>query len=133
MKSILAAVAVTASTAALIAGGTPVSAQTYFPQYNSRPSNSFTGYSGTRYNVYTQKSNSSAPTRAGAIALAATSAGESLNQQAVKDGGHIRLFTLLFHDEIASLPRPLGLCRSQLPDASLGAGLLLRQRFLPLL
>ena len=59
MKSILAAVAVTASAAALLAGGTPASAQTYFPQYNSRPSNSFTGDSGTRYNVYTQKSNSS--------------------------------------------------------------------------
>jgi hypothetical protein len=59
MKAILGLFAVTASAASLLAGGTPASAQSYFPQYNSRPSSSFTGYSGTRYKVYTPKSNSS--------------------------------------------------------------------------
>ena len=59
MKAILGLFAVTASAAAILGAGTPVSAQSYFPQYNSRPSSSFTGYSGTRYKVYTPKSNSS--------------------------------------------------------------------------
>lgn len=58
MKAILAGIAVTASAAALLIGGTPASAQSYFPQYNSRPSSSFTGYSGTRYNLYSPKSDS---------------------------------------------------------------------------
>ena len=58
MKAILGLFALTASAAALLAGGTAASAQSYFPQYNSRPTSSFKGYSGTRYNVYTPKSNS---------------------------------------------------------------------------
>ena len=58
MKAILGLFAVTASAAALLAGGTAASAQSYFPQYNSRPSSSFTGHSGTRYNIYTPKNQS---------------------------------------------------------------------------
>ena len=59
MKAILGLFAVTASAAVTLGDGTPVSAQSYFPQYNSRPSSSFTGYSGTRYKVYTPKGSSS--------------------------------------------------------------------------
>ena len=59
MKAIFGLLAVASSAAALLAAGTPASAQSYFPQYNSQPSRSFTGYSGTRYKVYTPKSNSS--------------------------------------------------------------------------
>jgi hypothetical protein len=40
MNAILAAIADTASDAALLSGGTPVSALTLFPQYNPRLSNS---------------------------------------------------------------------------------------------
>jgi hypothetical protein len=58
MKPILGLCAVIASAASLIAGHTPASAQYYFPQYNSRPTRSFTGYSGTLYDVYTPKRNS---------------------------------------------------------------------------
>ena len=58
MKAILTAVAITTSAAALLSGGTPASAQSYFTQYNSRPSSSFTGYSGTRYNIYAPKNSS---------------------------------------------------------------------------
>jgi hypothetical protein len=53
MKPILGLCAVIASAASLIAGHTPASAQYYFPEYNSRPTRSFTGYSGTLHNVYT--------------------------------------------------------------------------------
>lgn len=55
---ILGILAAASSAAALLAATTPASAQSYYPQYNSRPSSSFTGYSGTRYKVYTPKSNS---------------------------------------------------------------------------
>jgi len=59
MKAIFGLLTAVSSAAALLAAGTPASAQSYFPQYNSRPSSSFTGYSGTRYKVYSPKSNSS--------------------------------------------------------------------------
>jgi hypothetical protein len=59
MKAIFGLLAAASSAADLQTTGTPASAQAYFPQYNSQPSRSFTGYSGTRYNVYTPKSNSS--------------------------------------------------------------------------
>jgi hypothetical protein len=59
MKAIFGLLAVASSAATLLATGSPASAQSYFPQYNSQPSRSFTGYSGTRYKVYTPKSNSS--------------------------------------------------------------------------
>jgi hypothetical protein len=58
MKPILGLCAVIASAASLIAGHTPASAQYYFPQYNSRPTRDFTGYSGTPYKIYTPKRNS---------------------------------------------------------------------------
>ena len=59
MKAIFGLLAVASSAAALLATSSPASAQSYFPQYNSQPSRSFTGYSGTNYKVYVPKSNSS--------------------------------------------------------------------------
>ena len=59
MKAIFGLLAFATSAAALLTNSTPASAEYYLPEYNSQPSRSFTGYSGTNYKVYVPKRNSS--------------------------------------------------------------------------